>query len=239
MAKHHDDALDEALPHDPFSGPRVPHTPHRRPLSEVAVQARRLYEALEGRRSVRDFDPQPVPRSIIEDLIRTASTAPSGAHMQPWHFVAVSDPAVKARIRSAAEEEEERSYAGRMSEEWLQALKPLGTNWSKPHLTEAPWLVVLFSQSWGMRDDGGKRKHYYVPESVGIAAGMFISAVHQAGLATLPHTPSPMRFLSRILGRPRNERATLLMPVGYPAPDCTVPDLGRKSLAEVSSWFEG
>ena len=140
---------------------------------------------------------------------------------------------------SRPEEEEKRSYGGRMSEEWRDALRPLGTTWSKPHLTEAPWLVVLFSQVWGVREDGGKRKHYYVAESVGIAAGMFIAAVHRAGLATLPHTPSPMGFLAEILGRPKNERATLLMPVGYPAAGCTVPDLDRKPLAEVSSWFEG
>lgn len=221
------------------SGKHVPYTPPRLPLEAVAQRARDTHDQLTTRRSVRMFDRTPVPRAVIENLIRTASTAPSGAHMQPWHFAAVSDPEMKRRIRHAAEAEERRSYEGRMSDEWRQALAPLGTDAIKPHLTDAPWLVVLFAQAWGTHPDGSKRKHYYVSESVGIAAGFFISAVHAAGLCTLPHTPSPMGFLADLLGRPRPERATLLLPVGFPAPDCTVPDLTRKPLAEVSSWFEG
>jgi len=228
----------EQPPHDPFDGPRVLHTPPRLAIHEVGTRARQFFEDLDQRRSVRDFATTAVPRSTIESLIQAASTAPSGAHMQPWHFAAVSDASLKARIRAAAEEEEQRSYGGRMSEEWRDALRPLGTTWSKPHLTEAPWLVVLFSQAWGVRDDGTRRKHYYVAESVGIAAGMFIAAVHQSGLATLPHTPSPMGFLADILGRPKNERATLLMPVGFPAAECSVPELTRKPLDGMSSWFE-
>ncbi len=220
------------------SGAHRPHRPPRLPIGLVEQQARDFYESLAPRRSVRMFDRTPVPRSVIADLIRTASSAPSGAHMQPWHFAAVSVPHLKQRIREAAEGEERKSYTERMSDEWKAALEPLGTDAHKPHLTDAPWVVVLFAQAWGLHPDGSKRKHYYVAESVGIAAGFFIAAVHRAGLATLPHTPSPMGFLGEILGRPKQERATLVLPVGYPAPDCTVPDLTRKPLAEVSSWFE-
>ncbi|MCA9573525.1 MAG: nitroreductase family protein, partial [Myxococcales bacterium] len=173
----------------------------------------------------------------IEAAIRTASTAPSGAHQQPWTFVAVSNPALKRRIRVAAEEEEQQSYlGGRMSEEWLEALEPLGTDWQKPFLETAPWLVVLFEQAHGFQPDGARKKHYYVKESVGIAAGLFIAAIHQMGLATLTHTPSPMRFLSQVLGRPDNERPMVLFPVGYPADGATVPDLQRKPLREVAVW---
>jgi iodotyrosine deiodinase len=171
---------------------------------------------------------------LIELAIRTASTAPSGAHQQPWTFVAVSDPDTKRRIRMAAEAEERRSYEGRMSDEWLEALAPLGTGWQKPYLETAPWLVVLFEQVHGTFPDGSRRKHYYTRESVGIAAGIFVTAVHHMGLATLTHTPSPMGFLRTILERPRNERPFALFPVGYPAADATVPDLRRKSLAEVA-----
>jgi len=220
------------------SGRHVAYTPPRLPIGAVTERAQAFHAALETRRSVRMFDPTPVPRAVIADLIRTASSAPSGAHMQPWHFVAVSDPTLKLRIREAAEAEERKSYGGRMSEEWRQALEPLGTDAVKPHLTEAPWLVVLFAQAWGVNPDGSKRKHYYVSESVGIAAGFFIAAVHHAGLCTLPHTPSPMGFLGKLLGRPKQERATLLLPIGFPAADCTVPDLQRKPLEAVSSWFE-
>jgi len=220
------------------AGNHRPYTPPRLPIAEVVHRARHTREVLASRRSVRMFDPSPIPRAIIEDLICTASSAPSGAHMQPWHFVAISDPTLKTRIREAAEAEERKSYEERMSDEWKAALEPLGTDAVKPHLTDAPWLVVLFAQAWGHHPDGSRRKHYYVSESVGIAAGFFISAVHQAGLATLPHTPSPMGFLADLLNRPRPERATLLLPVGYPSPDCTVPELSRKSLPTVSSWFE-
>ena len=207
--------------------------------SETSIQrAETFYHHLDTRRSVRDFSDRPVPRRLVELAIRTASTAPSGAHMQPWTFVAVGDPAVKRQIREAAEREERASYEGRMSEEWRDALAPLGTDWQKPFLETCPWLVVLFAQRTGHHPDGSKRKHYYVQESCGIAAGMFIAALHTMGLATLTHTPSPMRFLSEVLGRPANEAPYILFPIGYPAEDATVPDLTRKSLDEVSVWFE-
>lgn len=198
------------------------------------VRAADFYAEMEQRRSVRAFSPDPVPRRLIELAIRTASTAPSGAHLQPWTFVAVSDRDTRKRIREAAEVEERRSYEGRMSEAWLEALRPLGTDWRKPYLETAPWLVVLFEQAHGTFPDGSHRKHYYVRESVGIAAGFFIAAVHHMGLATLTHTPSPMGFLTRILGRPRAERPFVLFPVGYPADAAEVPDLRRKSLEEVA-----
>lgn len=180
------------------------------------------------------FSPDPVPRSVVDDLIRTASTAPSGAHRQPWRFVIVGDVATKAAIRDAAEAEERENYrGGRLPADWLEALEPLGTDERKPYLEIAPWLVVLFEERFGANPDGSRRKNFYVKESVGIAAGLFVAAVHNAGLATLPHTPSPMAFLSKVLGRPENERAFALFPVGYPADDCEVPDITRKPLDQV------
>lgn len=212
----------------------VPHRPRRFAVEESLSRAEQLYEELDARRSVRHFSSEPVPRALIEAAIRTASTAPSGAHKQPWTFVAISDPALKAQIREAAEEEERRFYGGRAPESWLKDLAPLGTDWRKPFLETAPWIVVVFAQAWGLDDDGQKAKHYYVPESVGIACGMFITALHHAGLATLTHTPSPMKFLSQILERPDNERPYILFPVGFPAETCEVPDLTRKPLDEVA-----
>ena len=202
-------------------------------IDEVATRARAFYERMNRRRSVRAFSDEPVPSAVINDLVRAASTAPSGAHQQPWTFVAVTTPAVKHEIRVAAEREEAINYGGRMPTEWVQALEPIGTDASKPFLEQAPWLVVLFRQDYGYDDRGGRRHHYYVAESVGIAAGLFLTAVHHAGLVALTHTPSPMGFLRRILKRPDNETASLLIPVGYPAPDATVPDLERKSLDQV------
>ena len=201
--------------------------------AEVAERARRFYEEMNRRRTVRDFSPEPVPAAVIEDLVRAASTAPSGAHRQPWTFVAVSDPEIKRRIRIAAEREEHENYGGRMPDEWLRALEPLGTDEHKPFLEIAPWLVVLFRQNYGVGPDGEHVRHYYVAESVGIAAGLFLTAVHQAGLVALTHTPSPMGFLRKILERPANETACLLIPVGYPAPGAQVPDLRRKPLDDV------
>ena len=198
------------------------------------ARASAFYSEMDGRRSVRAFSPDPVPQRLIEQAILAASTAPSGAHQQPWTFVAVSDPETRRRIRFAAEAEERRSYENRMSMEWLDALAPLGTDWQKPYLETAPWLVVLFEQIHGTFPDGTHKKHYYARESVGIAAGMFIAAVHHMGLATLTHTPSPMGFLTTILERPRSERPFVLFPVGYPAADATVPDLVRKPLSEVA-----
>ena len=200
----------------------------------MAARATAFQAEMDGRRSVRAFSPDPVPRRLIELAIITAASAPSGAHQQPWTFVAISDPEMKWRIRVAAEAEERRSYESRMSEEWLEALVPLGTDWQKPYLEIAPWLVVLFEQVHGTYPDGTHKKHYYARESVGIAAGMFITAVHHMGLATLTHTPSPMGFLTTILERPRSERPFVLFPVGYPADDATVPDLQRKPLSGVA-----
>ena len=215
----------------------VPYRRPRLPEADMRERARAFYEEMDARRSVRHFASDPVPRDLIETAIRTASTAPSGAHRQPWRFVAVDDPAIKRRIREAAEEEERTNYeGGRFPAEWLEALAPLGTTWEKPHLEDAPWLVVVFEELYGLAPDGGKRKNYYVKESVGIACGLFVAALHHMGLAALPHTPSPMRFLGEILGRPPNEKAYVLFPVGYPAADAAVPELRRKPLAEVAVW---
>lgn len=198
------------------------------------ARAQAFHAQMHRRRTTRHFATDPVPRAWIESAIRTAGTAPSGAHQQPWTFVAVSDPALKAAIRQAAEEEERAFYGERATPEWLDALAPLGTDEHKPHLTDAPWIVVLFRQAYGMDADGTKRTFYYTQESCGIAAGFFIAAIHTMGLVTLTHTPSPMAFLSQLLERPANEKAMLVMPVGYPAHDARVPDLARKSLEEIA-----
>ncbi len=195
-----------------------------------------FYRLMDRRRSVRYFAPDPVPRELVEDAIRTASTAPSGAHRQPWRFVVVGDPEIKRRIRLAAEAEERKSYEQRMPDEWLEALSPFGVDWHKAFLEIVPWIVVVFEELYGLDEDGGKRKNYYVRESVGIACGLFIAALHQMGLATLTHTPSPMGFLRQILGRPKNERPYILFPIGFPAADAEVPDLRRKTLEEVAIW---
>ncbi len=192
---------------------------------------------LDLRRSVRQFSDQPVAKAVIEQCIRAAATAPSGAHKQPWTFCAINDPALKKQIRLAAEEEEYRSYHGRMSEEWLEDLQPFGTDWHKPFLETAPWLIVVFKRNYEWVD-GKKRQNYYVQESVGIASGLLLTALHHAGLATLTHTPSPMDFLKKLLHRPDNERPLLLIPVGYPAADAQVPDLKRKPMEEVALFFE-
>jgi iodotyrosine deiodinase len=213
---------------------RLPYRPERLDPTEMDTRASEFYAQMDRRRTVRAFCSDPVPRQLIELAIQTASTAPSGAHQQPWTFVAVSDPDTKRHIRVAAEAEERRSYESRMSEEWLDALAPLGTDWQKPFLETAPWLVVLFEQIHGSFPDGSHKKHYYARESVGIAAGFFIAAIHNMGLATLTHTPSPMGFVTQILGRPRTERPFVLFPIGYPADDATVPDLARKDLDEVA-----
>lgn len=211
---------------------------HRSGDASVALAlAEAFRQNLTTRRSVRDFSPEPVPRAIIEAIITAAASAPSGAHKQPWTFCAVSDPAIKAQIRAAAEAEEYESYTRRMSEEWLEDLRPIGTDHHKPFLEIAPWLIAVFRQAHGYRPDGSRAKHYYVGESVGIAAGFLLAAVHAAGLVALTHTPSPMNFLSELLGRPDNERPYLLIPVGFPARDARVPDLQRKSLAEVAVFY--
>ena len=205
-------------------------------LSEQAMEANAedFYHKMKERRSVRMFSPDPVPQKLIELAVQAASTAPSGAHKQPWTFVATNDPKIKQAIRAAAEQEEEKNYLGnRMNDEWQAALAPLGTDHHKEFLQVAPWIVVLFEQRYELLQDGTTQKNYYVKESVGIAAGMFITALHHMGLATLTHTPTPMKFLNTILSRPKNERPFVLFPVGYPLEGVKVPDLGRKELNEI------
>lgn len=220
----------------PTPRPFVPLVHTRIPLEESRARGRAFLEEMNRRRTTRHFSTEPVPRELIELAIRTAGTAPSGAHQQPWTFVAIAEPEIKARLREAAEREERAFYGGKAPREWLEALAPLGTDEHKPHLTDAPWVVVLFRQAYGLDDDGTKRTFYYTDESCGIAAGLFIAAVHRMGLVTLTHTPSPMGFLRELLARPVNEKAMLVMPVGYPAPDAKVPDLARKSLDEIAIW---
>lgn len=202
------------------------------------AKLREFRDYMRRRHSVRDFADTPVSREVIETCIEVAGTAPSGANQQPWHFVAIGDPAMKARIRKAAEEEEQAFYAGGGGDEWLAALEPVGTGPDKPHLTIAPWLIVVFAQRYGF-SDGEKRKHYYVPESVGIACGMLITAVHHAGLVTLTHTPNPMRFLNELCDRPVNEKPVMILPVGLPADDAVVPEIAKrkKPLGEILSVF--
>jgi nitroreductase len=204
----------------------------------ILNRARQLYAELSTRRTVRDYSSRPVPREIIEECLRAAGTAPSGANQQPWHFVAISDPATKQRIRIAAEAEEREFYERRAPEEWLQALAALGTDDNKPFLEIAPWLIAIFYERTGPMVDGRKAKRYYPHESTGIAAGMLIAALHKAGLASLTHTPSPMAFLNEILDRPKNEVPYLLLVVGHPAEDCQVPDITRKPLDEISTFVE-
>jgi nitroreductase len=188
------------------------------------------------RRSVRDFSDRPVPRELIKYAIRTAGTAPSGAHRQPWTFAAIDDSDLKREIRLAVEEEEKKNYRERMTDEWLEALHPIGTDWQKPFLETVPWIVVCFAQSYGVDAEGERVKHYYVQESVGIACGLFVASLHRMGLATLTHTPAPMRFLTDILERPQNERPFILFPIGFPADEANVPDLERKPLDEIVQW---
>lgn len=202
-------------------------------MSDRATDFRRL---MDRRRTVRDFSSRPVPKALIEDCVMTAATAPSGANQQPWTFVCISDPAVKSEIRLAAEKEEREFYGGRASTEWLDALAPLGTDSDKPFLETAPWLIAIFAQRYGRGPDGTRTKHYYVPESVGIAIGLLIASLHNAGLATLTHTPSPMGFLNEICGRPEHEKALILLVAGYPADEATVPDIKRKAADDVIVW---
>ena len=196
------------------------------------------YNWLDTRRSIREFSSRPVAKEVIENIIKSASTAPSGAHKQPWTFCAISNPEIKAEIRKAAEKEEYENYTSRMSEEWLEDLRPFATNWEKAFLEIAPWLIVVCSKSYDLDEDGKKHNNYYVKESIGLACGMLLSAIHNAGLSSLTHTPSPMNFLIKILDRPKNERPFLLIPVGYPADDCKVPALQRKPLESISEWYE-
>ena len=215
------------------------HIRYVRPIlseAELIENSKMFYSAMNTRRTVRDFDTRPVPLEVMENIIQTAGTAPSGAHKQPWTFCLISDPLVKRQIRIAAEEEEKISYSQRMPTDWKNDLKPLGTDWEKPFLEEAPYLIVVFKQSYGCAS-GEKLQHYYVSESVGIACGFLIAAIHQAGLVTVTHTPSPMNFLSKILERPSNEKPYLLLPVGYPKAETYVPDIERKPLEEILIRF--
>ena len=219
--------------------PTVPLDSYREyPIEEMRERIERFYADMARRRTVREFSDRPVPRDIIETALKTAGTAPSGANLQPWHFVVVSNADTKQKIRGAAEAEEREFYEHRASPEWLAALEPLGTDSSKPFLETAPYLIAVFLQKYGRLEDGRKVKHYYPMESTGLATGMLITALHRAGLATLTHTPSPMKFLNQILGRPVSERPFLLLVVGYPADDAQVPDISRKNLDDFTTFIE-
>ena len=219
--------------------PTIPLDKYREyPIEEMRNRLEAFYADMDCRRTVRDFSDRPVPRDIIETALKAANTAPSGANLQPWHFAVVSGPDAKKKIREAAEVEEREFYEHRASKEWLAALAPLGTDDKKPFLETAPYLIAVFLQKYGELPDGRKVKHYYPAESTGLATGILITALHRAGLATLTHTPSPMKFLNEILGRPRSERPFLLLVAGYPADDAEVPDIQRKALDEFTSWID-
>lgn len=205
---------------------------------EMLTRSRQFFEWMNLRRTIRDFSDKPVPKEVIENILKTAGTAPSGAHKQPWTFCVVSNPEVKKQIREAAEKEEFDSYNGRMSEEWLADLAPLQTGWQKPFLETAPFLIVVFKRSYEFAEGNKKHQNYYVTESCGIACGFLLAAIHHAGLGALTHTPSPMNFLAKLLGRPTNEKPYLLIPVGYPADECFVPDIERKNLDEIALFYE-
>ncbi|GGL62817.1 nitroreductase family protein [Wenxinia marina] len=209
------------------------------PPQESLAAAERFRDYMRKRHSVRHYAADPVPEAVIRTCIAAAGTAPSGANHQPWHFAAIADGAMKARIREAAEEEERAFYSGGAGDEWLAALEPIGTGVAKPHLTDAPWLIVVFAQRWGETEDGTRYKNYYVPESVGIATGLLIAAIHHAGLVCLEHTPNPMKFLPAMCGRPASEKAVMILPVGYPAADATVPEVAKrkKPLEEIMTVF--
>ena len=207
------------------------------PIEEIQSRALRYYENMSRRRTIRDFSKRLVPIDVIENCIRAADTAPSGANQHPWHFVVVTDQEKKRKIRVAAEKEEKEFYSTRAPKEWLDVLAPLGTDAHKPFLETAPYLIAIFAQNYGVDKDGKKSKHYYVNESVGIATGLLVSAIHYSGLASLTHTPSPMKFLNQILDRPDSERPFLLLIVGYPAVDARVPEIRRKSLSEITTYF--
>lgn len=216
----------------------IPHKDYQEyPEEEMKQRSAEFLKLMKRRRTVREFSDRQISQEIIEDCLLAAGTAPNGANMQPWHFAVVSDPDIKNKIRLEAEKEEHKFYHNRAPEEWIEALRPFGTDEHKPFLEKAPYLIAIFSKSYGFDDDGQKMKHYYVKESVGIATGMLITALHNAGLATLTHTPSPMGFLNEILERPENERPFLLLVVGYPGKDVKVPSITKKSLNEIASFF--
>jgi iodotyrosine deiodinase len=217
--------------------PFIPYSKESFDTDEMKIKAKSFYEWMDLRRTCREFSDQPIPKEVIEHILLTASSAPSGAHKQPWTFCVVSDPLLKQQIRIAAEDEEKRSYENRMSEEWLKDLAPIGTDWHKPFLETAPSLIIIFSRSYEVEANGHKHQNYYVKESVGIACGFLLAAIHNAGLIALTHTPSPMNFLSKILNRGENEKPFLLIPVGYAAAECFVPHLKRKQLGEVAVFY--
>lgn len=217
--------------------PFIPYTRETFSPEEMITRSKEFYDWMDSRRTVRDFSDKDVPKEVIENIILTASTAPSGAHKQPWTFCVISNKDLKAKIRKMAEEEEYKSYNSRMPDEWLEALAPLGTDWNKPFIDIAPWIIIVFKKSYDLVD-GKKKNNYYVNESVGLAAGFLLAAVHQAGLVALTHTPSPMNFISEVLERPENEKPILLIPVGYPSDEVTVPDIHRKPLEEVAVFYE-
>jgi len=217
--------------------PFIAYTREFYPPEEMIRRSTDFYQWLDKRRTVRDFSDKPIPLEVIENIIRSASTSPSGAHKQPWSFCVISDPVLKKEIRTAAEKEERESYESRMSEEWLDDIKALQTDWQKPFIEVAPYLIVVFKKAYEVNPDGSKRNNYYVTESVGLACGFLLAAIHHAGLVALTHTPSPMNFLTTILKRPANERPFLIIPVGYPHPETYVPKLERKSLGEVMTIY--
>lgn len=226
----------ERIKYAPIDLPdRMDYTPH-----QSLAEARAFYDRMKRRHTVRDFSDKPVSRAVIEECVRTAGTAPSGANHQPWHFVAISDPAFKSQIRAAAEEEERKFYEGGASDEWIKALEPIGTSADKPHLEIAPWLIVVFAQRWGHFDDGTRFKNYYVPESVGIATGILLAALHHAGLVALTHTPNPMKFLNGLLDRPDSEKPVMIIAAGHAAPDAKVPSVAKikKPLEEILTVAE-
>ena len=215
----------------------IPYSHKSYPIEEMQQRSKNFHKSIQQRRTIRDFSDKPVPEEIIVNCLKSAGTAPSGANRQPWHFSVVSDMEIKKQIRKAAEEEEKKFYSGRAPDEWLEALEPLGTDENKPFLEVAPYLIVIFSEAYGLDDKGNKIKNYYVPESVGIATGILITALHNAGLVTLTHTPSPMNFLREILGRGENERAFLILVTGFPSKNVTIPNIQKKKLEDYTSFF--
>ena len=223
------------MPYEPIKLPdRV-----QLPEDEAIQKSKIFFEYMCKRHSVRDFSGNPIPKKIIENIIAAAGRAPSGANQQPWHFVAIKDVGMKKKIREAAEKEEQNFYTGGASDEWISALEPIGTGISKPHLTDAPWLIVVFAERYGKKTDGSRRKNYYVPESVGIAMGFLIAAIHNAGLVCLEHTPNPMKFLNDLCGRPENEKPIMILPVGNPSEDANIPKAAKlkKPLNEILTVF--
>jgi len=216
----------------------IKYTPKEQTAEEMLANAKAIFELMEQRRTVREFSDKPVAKEVVENLIKAASTAPSGAHKQPWTFCAVSNAEIKKQIREAAEKEEYESYNGRMTETWLKDLEPLGTDWNKPFLETAPWLIIVFKRIFEFGEDGEKQNNYYVSESVGLACGFLLHAIQKAGLMSLTHTPSPMNFLKDVLKRPDNERPFLLVPIGYPADEIWVPHIHRKPLEDVAVFYE-